>query len=68
MNETAGFLRRYFGVVAREETYLNLIYLVLAFPLGTVYFVFLVTGISVGIGTAIIWIGIPILLAVFAAS
>ena len=68
MNETAGFLKRYFGVVAREETYLNLIYLVLAFPLGTVYFVFLVTGISVGIGTAIIWIGIPILLAVFAAS
>ena len=68
MTETAGFLKRYFGVVAREETYLNLIYLVLAFPLGTVYFVFLVTGISVGIGTAIIWIGVPILLAVFAAS
>jgi hypothetical protein len=68
MNEILGFLKRYFGVVAREETYLNLIYLVLAFPLGTVYFVFLVTGISVGIGTAIIWIGVPILLAVFAAS
>jgi hypothetical protein len=68
MNEILGFLKRYLGVVAREETYLNLIYLVLAFPLGTVYFVFLVTGISVGIGTAIIWIGVPILLAVFAAS
>jgi len=68
MNEATGFLKRYFGVVAHEETYLNLIYLLLAFPLGTVYFVFLVTGISVGIGTAIIWIGIPILLAVFAAS
>ena len=68
MNETTGFLKKYFGVVAHEETYLNLIYLLLAFPLGTVYFVFLVTGISVGIGTAIIWIGVPILLAVFAAS
>ena len=68
MDEATGFLKKHFGVVAREETYLNLIYLLLAFPLGTVYFVFLVTGISVGIGTAIIWIGVPILLAVFAAS
>jgi hypothetical protein len=68
MNETSSFVKRYFGVVAHEETYLNLIYLLLAFPLGVVYFVFLVTGFSLGIGTLIIWIGIPILLAVFAAS
>ena len=32
------------------------------------YFVFLVTGLSLGIGTLIIWIGIPVLLAVLAAS
>ncbi len=68
MNEATDFLRRYFGVVAREETYLNLIYLLLAFPLGTFYFTFLVTGLSVGIGTVIVWVGIPILLAVLAAS
>ena len=68
MNETTNVVKRYFGAVAQEETYLNLIYLVLAFPLATVYFVFLVTGLSVGIGTLIIWIGVPILLAVFAAS
>ena len=55
-------------MVAREETYLNLIYLLLAFPLGTVFFTFLVTGLSVGIGTVIVWVGIPILLAVLAAS
>jgi hypothetical protein len=68
MNEATGFLKKYFGVVAHEETYLNLIYLLLAFPLGTVYFTFLVTGLSLGIGTLIIWIGVPILLAVLAAS
>lgn len=68
MNETAGFLKGYFGVVAREETYLNLIYLLLAFPLGTVFFTCLVMGLSVGIGTVIVWVGIPILLAVLAAS
>ena len=68
MNETTSFVKRYFGVVAHEETYLNLIYLLLAFPLSVVYFVFLVTGLSVGIGTLIIWIGVPVLLAVFAAS
>jgi hypothetical protein len=68
VNGSPSFLRRYFGVVAKEETYLNLIYLMLAFPLSIVYFVFLVTGLSLGFGTVIIWIGIPILLAVFAAS
>jgi hypothetical protein len=66
MNET-NVLTRYFGVVAQEETYLNLIYLLLAFPLSTVYLVFLVTGLSVGLGTLVVGIGIPILLAVFAA-
>lgn len=55
-------------MVAREETYLNLIYLLLAFPLGTVFFTCLVMGLSVGIGTVIVWVGIPILLAVLAAS
>ena len=68
MNEKSGFLTKYFGVVANEDTYLNLMYLLLAFPLGVVYFTFLVTGLSLGLGTVIIWIGIPILLAVFAAS
>ncbi len=68
MKGSPSLLKRYFGVVAKEETYLNLIYLLLAFPLSIVYFVFLVTGLSLGFGTLIIWIGIPILLAVFAAS
>lgn len=68
MNETTSIVKKFFGVVAQEETYLNLIYLLLAFPLGTVYFTFLVTGLSLGIGLLIVWIGVPILLAVLAAS
>jgi two-component system phosphate regulon sensor histidine kinase PhoR len=51
-----------FHVVREKQTYLNLLYLFLAFPLGIFYFVLLITGISLGISTAIIWIGLPILL------
>lgn len=68
MNETTSIVKKYFSVVVKEETYLNLIYLLLAFPLGTVYFVFLVTALALGIGLLIVWIGVPILLAVLAAS
>src|ERR1051326_2452434 len=52
----------FFSVARQGQTYLNLLYLLSAFPLGMVYFILLVTGISVGLGTLIIWIGIPILL------
>lgn len=45
----------------------TLIYLTLAFPLGIVYFVFLVTGLALGISLSIIWVGIPILLFMFAS-
>jgi hypothetical protein len=48
----------------QAQTYLNILYLLLAFPLGIFYFVFLVTGLSVGLSLIIIWIGIPILLLV----
>jgi len=57
----------FFGVVARPRTWLNLLFQVLAFPLGLFYFVFLVTGLSVGLGLVIIWVGIPILLLVAGA-
>ncbi|WP_090308805.1 sensor domain-containing protein [Natronorubrum texcoconense] len=52
----------------RPQTYLNLCYLLLAFPLGIIYFVFLVTGFSLGFGLLIIAVGVPILLLVLAAS
>jgi len=52
---------RIFGAVVEAQTWRNVLYLALAFPLGLVYFVFTVTGISVGAGLAIIAVGIPIL-------
>jgi Putative sensor len=56
------------GVVVNPQTYLNLAYLLLAFPLGLFYFIFLVTGFSLGVGLAVLWIGIPLLIAVLMLS
>ncbi len=60
-------LARFFGVVARPRTWLGILFHLLAFPLGLFYFVFLVTGITLGVGLVIIWVGIPILLVVVGA-
>ena len=54
-------------VMQDEQSYRNILYLLLSFPLGIAYFVFLVTGIAVGIGTLIIWIGVPILILMISA-
>src|SRR5258708_11564114 len=48
--------------MADPRTYLRVVYLFLAFPLGTVYFTVLVTGLSVGIGTAIVMVGFVVLI------
>ena len=66
MNKTTR-LNNILGVVAKGQTYLNTIYLLLAFPLGTFYFVLLVAGLSADFSLTIIWIGIPILLLMLAA-
>ncbi len=60
--------KRFFGVIAEPQSYINIFYLLLAFPLGIAYFVFLVTGISVGASLIIIWVGVPILALVLAGS
>lgn len=39
----------------------SMLYLLLSFPLGVLYFVFVVTALSLGLGTIVIWVGIPIL-------
>jgi hypothetical protein len=59
-------LERLYGVFAKSETYLNLLYLLLAFPLGLAYFIFLVTGLSLGVGLLILWVGFLILAGVLA--
>ncbi|NEU55986.1 sensor domain-containing protein [Halorussus sp. MSC15.2] len=56
------------GVPVRAQTYRNLIYLALAFPLGLAYFVGLTVGFSLGVGLAFTWVGIPILLATLAVA
>lgn len=61
MNQNKSLFDQFFGVIARGQTYLNFVYLFLAFPLGLIYFIFLIVGLSVGIGTIIIWIGLAIL-------
>ncbi len=55
-------------VIKRPRTYVNILYLLLSFPLGIAYFVFLVTGLSVGFGLVVIWVGVPILALVLAGS
>lgn len=42
-------------------TYLRIVYLLLAFPLGTTYFILLITGFSVGVSLSIIGVGLIIL-------
>lgn len=58
---------KFFGVAVRGQTYLNALFLLLAFPLGLIYFIFLVVGISVGLPLIILWVGLLILALVFAA-
>lgn len=58
----------FFSVIAKPRTWRNVGYLLLAFPLGIFYFVFLVTGLSLGFGLFITLLGIPILVGVLAAA
>lgn len=47
--------------MVHAQTYRHLLYALVSFPLGILYFVSMITGLSVGIGTAIIVIGFVIL-------
>jgi hypothetical protein len=58
---------RLFGPIIQPQTYYNLAYLLLAFPVGTAYFILIVTGLSLGAGLAITLIGVPVLLATLVA-
>ncbi len=58
----------FFGVITRPNTWKSVGYLLLAFPLGIFYFVFLITGFSLGFGLLITLMGIPILVGMMAAS
>ena len=62
-----GRLPAVLGVARRAQTYRNLLYLIASFPLGLAYSAFLITGLSMGVGTLIVWIGVPILLVMVLA-
>jgi hypothetical protein len=49
MDEFSETLKFFFQVVVKRQTYLNILYLLLSFPLGSAYFFFLVTGISIAL-------------------
>jgi two-component system phosphate regulon sensor histidine kinase PhoR len=51
-----------FRIVQHKQTYTNMLYLLLAFPLGLVYFILIVLGISLGIGLLVLIIGFPLIL------
>lgn len=48
----------------RPQSYLNLVFLAVSFPLGLAYFVFLSVGLSLGAAFSLLVVGIPLLLAV----
>jgi hypothetical protein len=52
------------GAVVDSQTYRNLSYLVLAFPLGIVYYFLLVFGFVLGVGLAVFLVGLLVLLGV----
>jgi hypothetical protein len=64
----AGSLRSAVAAPLRPQTYRNLLYLSLAFPLGLTYFVFLAVGFGVGVSLAFVVVGIPLLVAVLAVA
>ena len=67
MNNKKTSYSRIFGVAFRRQTYLNMIYVLFTFPLGTAYFIFLISGLLIGLSFSIILLGIPVLLLVFIA-
>jgi hypothetical protein len=63
------FVETVLGLFFARQTYLGLVYALLGLPLGTFYFVFLVTGLSLGLGLLVTLAGIPILvLTILACS
>jgi Putative sensor len=55
-------LRRFFGVYSDPRAYLSLFYMLLTLATGIVYFVFVVTGLSLSAGLAVLIIGVPFFL------
>jgi len=58
MNNQQDYFYRFFRVAGEPQTYLNLLYLLLVFPLGIIYFVLIITGFSLSVSLLILIVGI----------
>ncbi|MDQ3495517.1 MAG: sensor domain-containing protein [Pseudomonadota bacterium] len=58
-------LGRFFGVAADPRTYAALFYMVLALATGIFYFIWVVAGLSLSLGLAVLIIGIPFVILYF---
>jgi uncharacterized membrane protein len=58
-------LGQFFGVIAEPRTYAALFYMLLSLATGIFYFTWVVTGISLSVGLAILIIGIPFAILFF---
>ena len=56
---------RFFGVIAEPRTYAALFYMLLALATGIFYFTWVVTGVSLSLGFAVLIIGIPFVILYF---
>jgi uncharacterized membrane protein len=56
-------LRRFFSVYSDSRAYMSLFYMLLTLVTGIVYFVFVVVGLSLSAGLAVLVIGLPFFLA-----
>ncbi|HEY0503191.1 MAG TPA: sensor domain-containing protein [Lysobacter sp.] len=61
----ASALGRFFGVIAEPRTYAALFYMLLSLATGIFYFTWVVTGISMSAGLAVLIIGIPFVILYF---
>lgn len=58
-------LGRFFGVIAEPRTYAALFYMLLSLATGIFYFTWVVTGVSMSLGLAVLIIGIPFVILYF---
>ncbi|WP_246998372.1 sensor domain-containing protein [Halosolutus gelatinilyticus] len=63
-----GLLGRWIGAPTRMQTYRNLLYVLLLFPRGVLYFNVLVVGFATGLGLVVVLVGIPIVAGVLAVA
>lgn len=63
-----GAFRRFVGVPFRAQTYRNLAYLLLAFPLGIAYFTIVTVGLSMGLGMLVTLVGVPLVVVTLAVT